>query len=330
MNRILLATLSFIVLYSGQASSVLAAEVCPAINCDCDSLAKEQWVSVCRKHESRIKKECVNNSNTPKDYCLVHGIDAMPLPLALNVSHFDESYLAPAEPEVNKNLKALLWSISADIEQAKLSKENNDYARLFQVLKLIDSNIDSAFEQQQILAQSKAQLKLFGNVKSSWKNYSKETFDAAEKLEGFGDELTALLESAKTKKETKIYSVLAQTVYRMSGKSYEHSGYGYGKAGLDSEAADAWQDASSQSLNLANINKKVGGKLSGRKFSEFQTAARLHRASYHWLLSEDVIDSERVLLESRQYLGREDQKVLGSLLERLEGESAQDGELTER
>ncbi len=330
MNKALLTAMVFIGVCVSHVSANAASEVCPAINCDCDSLSKPQWVSVCQQHEVRIKEECVKNSNTAKDYCLVHGLNAKPLPLALEPMQFDASYVPPVDPNASKRIKELLWGLVSDIEQVQLAKTKAEYGKVNKLLNLIDSNIDSVFEQQQIFAQTKSEVNVFNSSRSSWKNYSKGIVGAAEKLEVLANDLTTSLANAKSKKETKIFTVLAKKSYRMSGKSFEQAGYAYGKAGMSAEAAEAWQDASKQSVNTASINKSAGGDQGAIKYSEFQTAARLHRASFHWLSSENVIDSERVIFESQQYLSHEDQKNLGSLLERLERENLQDGELSER
>eukprot|EP01026_Neomeris_dumetosa_P056914 TRINITY_DN52178_c0_g1_i8.p1 TRINITY_DN52178_c0_g1~~TRINITY_DN52178_c0_g1_i8.p1 ORF type:complete len:214 (+),score=7.64 TRINITY_DN52178_c0_g1_i8:463-1104(+) len=197
-------SLSSILLFFGILGFAHAAEQCPAINCDCDSLSNENWVNVCKNHEARIKKECVGNSNTPKDYCSIHGLNAKPLPLAIEFSEFqlDESTDIDA---LNEKIASLYWAIYADTESAIKAFDKASYAKTLQILKLIDSNIDNLFEHQQKVEATYVARQSEKKSKGAWKKYSTDSMKFAKSLEDLGTQIATKIESAASAKDKKIF-----------------------------------------------------------------------------------------------------------------------------
>jgi len=313
-----LVTSFFIVLFPlGIAAASDAAKHCPAINCDCDSLPNEHWLQACKQHEARIKQRCVENADTPQDYCSIHGLDAKPLPLSIEFNEYQVDSSVDPGTLVDK-VVSLQSAIYAYMNEAKESYSEGNFARSMQILKLIDSNIDSHFEyQQKVEASYVAQIQ-DKKVKGAWKRYSVDTLKYAMVLEKFGVKLASRIEGAATAKEKKIHTVLAKKSLRMAGKSYEHCGFAFGHWGRNEKAADAWNRASSVSVQLTGINKLTGAKKEAVKFSEFQAAARLHRASYHHLLNDNIKGSTRELKESQMFLNREEHKSIDNLVNAIE------------
>lgn len=303
-----------------------AAEICPAIDCDCASLPNENWQKSCSAHEERIKNACAANSNTPKDYCSIHGLNAKPLPLAIELSEFD---LVPSTDikALNEKITSMYWALQNDTAEAQESFDKMSYARSLKIMKLVDSNIDNIFQlHQQVAAVYKARdsgRKAAGH----WRKSVEKTLKVAEELENLGNYIYKSLPSANTQKDKKIFSVLAQKALRMSGKAYEHGGYAAGRSKKHKNAAKAWGKAAGISKTLAEINRATDGKNSGVKFSEFQAAARLHRASYFWTLQKDVKKSAAKLGESKEYLGRDAKQNIDFL---VESEAKREKEESER
>lgn len=291
-----------------------ALEQCPAIDCDCGSLPDKSWVSICSQHETTIKQRCADNGDTPADYCLVHGENAHPLPLSLSTSDADEAKVANPR-DIYENIEAMHRTVNGYLDEAKSAEKQGKYALTLERLKLIDSIVDRAFDQQKLVEASLIKQGETGKrVKLSWAKYASDDTKYALQLKEYGDELIASISEADNAKQQKIYRILAQKTYRLAGKRLEHIGYNYGKAGSHKRAAKAWQDASEVSVKLAGINREYGGKASSIKFSEFQTAARLHRASYHWLLGKAGKNATQALQESQQYVDRDGQRNIEMLV----------------
>ena len=99
----------------------------------------------------------------------------------------------------------------------------------------------------------------------------------------------------------------------MSGKSYEHAGYAYGRAKKYADAAKQWEKSAEVSVTLAAIDNASGGAKSS-EFSEYQAAARLHRASYYWISANKTDDASESLKESQKYVGRQGREGLELLV----------------
>lgn len=317
-----------VVTFSAWAMNALGAEQCPAINCDCSSLVNEKWVQVCQSHETRIKKACVDNANTPKDYCAVHGLKARPLPLAmvLSVPKLDKTVQLS---ELTDKVAALYWAIHADSLAAVKAYEEQNYPRTVQILQLVDANIDNLFEYQQKLDKyhrAAGEQKAAGEV---WQKASAETLAFSEKLEKFGLTLSAGIDDADTAKLKKIHSVLAQKALRMAGKGFEQSGYAFGQTARHDKAAAAWREGADIAVKLSELERASGVAPSSIKFTEFMAASRLHRASYHWMQDKEFDNSLNGLRESQQFVDREVQQNIEVLVNTVQ-DSASGGVLTGR
>lgn len=319
--------------------SAYGAEQCPDINCDCASLPSNEWVLVCANYEAHIKKECVANANTPKSYCSIHGLNAKPLPLSIQMNEpvpaTEDDYKA-----LNKTIASLYWAIYTDIGEAKEAFDLGEFSKTMQILKLIDNNIANLFVKQREvdaywLAQNNTK-----RITKSWNNYSTDTLAFADKLYALSKTLTVKLNSATEKKEQQIFSVLSIQTLRMAGTSYEQSGYAFGRANDHDKAAKTWQKASGLSVELAAIARNRNASTSGVMFNEFQASARLQRASYHRLrgnekddakklLSESQAFANKLLRESQAFANREEQKRIQLLVDKIEGVS-ETGALSER
>lgn len=307
-----LASSTLMLILSMSATSVFAVQ-CPAINCDCDSLSDERWVSACKSHETQIKKSCVANSNVPKDYCAVHGPAAKPLPLAIDFSEVKADKkldVTSAESQVKESL----WALKADLQEGIEAYDKKSFQRSVQILQLVDENLDKTFAKQRSIS---AHYKEAGDAKklnARWKSYADGSEEFLEKIEAFGDRLAKGIDSAENAKMMKINSVLAQKVLRMTGKTYEQIGYAYGQSDRHRKAAKVWKQGSEVAVRLSEIEKVAGAKSTSIKFTEFMAASRLHRASYHWLLGDDAPSSIGSLKDSQQYVDRAVQKNIEQLV----------------
>ncbi len=216
---------------------------------------------------------------------------------------------------LNEKIASIYWALQSDTTAARESFDKMSYARALKILKLVDSNVDGLFHLQQKMDALHQQKDQWDSEKEQWKKYSEDTRKVAITLDKFGNYIYNSLPSANTQKNKKIFSVLAQKTLRMSGKAYEHSGYASGKAGRNKHAAKIWTKAAEVSKLLVKINKETGGKASGATFSEYQAAARLHRASYFWMMHKNIKRSVAKLDESKRFLGSEAKQNIDFLVE---------------
>lgn len=333
MNRSLVSSLTILVVFSwisyAHSADLQSTEHCPAINCDCNSLPNLQWAEVCVAHEDFIKQACVENGNTPRDYCLVHGLNGRPLPLTIGFSEYEVDASTDVK-QLNERISRLSLNLRTSMTEAKEDLVEKKYKRTLQILKLQDSNIDNIFQfQQQIdafyIAGDKTK-----KMKKAWKRYSEDAQSYAEGFFNFGLELHAKSEAAATDKEKAIYGVLARKALRMAGKGYEQAGFAFARSEQHKKAAQAWKTSSNVANNLIEINKLNEKEFKNIKFIEFQVAARLHRSSLHWLLNGNIEKSIADLKESQLYVDRDGQQNLEALVNNIEEDLQEDGILTGR
>ncbi len=243
------------------------------------------------------------NANVPKDYCALHGPAAKPLALALTFDPLTNNGGDSVE-KIDEKIAAVYWAIYADSDEARESFDAESYARTMQILNLVDTNIAQLFNLQR---QADALLSQGGDVAAlakAWRKYGEDSHKYAKKLAKFGADIAKKIEGASSAKQRKIYTVLSQKTLRMAGKGFEHAGYALGVAGRHKPSAKSWQQAAGISERLLAIDEAAGVKARGIKFTQLQAAARLHRASYHWLLNEDFDDSIEQLENAQAFVDK--------------------------
>lgn len=298
----------------GNANS---AEQCPAVSCDCDAIPNPDWVGVCRQHETRMKKACIANSNTPRNFCLVHGPNAQPLPLAIE---FSEIELGEADfNTLRARARESVGSVTTSFELVNTYLGRKEYLKTMRVLKIMDAKVGDLFEQYQKIEATLLATDRGKKVRASWNSFSKEMLEVAIQLDEIVSTLVADMEQGRARSDKKKLSVLAQQALRIAGKTYEYGGYALGRAERHRQAADAWEGAADVAVRLAVVGVASNIDTKKSEYAEYQAATRLHRASYHWLLGEDIKGAHRTLKESQMYIDRSDQKLLATLLENADG-----------
>ncbi|VUD56621.1 hypothetical protein TDB9533_02277 [Thalassocella blandensis] len=329
---------TFLVLLSGASFMVSAAEQCPAIDCDCGSLPTDKWVNVCKQYESHIKQECAANGDTPKSYCSIHGENAMPVALSLSVSqdlslpvtlaksHIQQDQLDEEElrEKMEEKLNATVWSLKADLASAKKMLSKSEFNMAVQTLKLLDKNLDFAMEQNQALVLAAKQVDglqgkdLQERSEDIWLSFAKDLNEVAVSLEDFANQMETQLQIAKGAKAVKVAKVFSTMAYRAAGKAFEEVGYAYGQAGEHILAANTWTHSADLSAQLSVLNKSEEDEIAGASFTELQSAARMYRASYHWLMNDSSYDANVLLARSQALVENEEQKKIQLLIDGTE------------
>ncbi|VUD51469.1 hypothetical protein TDB9533_01433 [Thalassocella blandensis] len=273
-----------------------SAESCPAIKCDCDYLPTTAWVEVCSTYETHIKKECVANFNTPKDYCLMHGLNASPIALAMQIGHDGKATKSSSSAsEVISTYSRIVDSAFTVIDQ---SLSEGEYAKAMDGFKLVEESTRKQFTMQQSLIWDDS-----GEIKSLWKMYSPVEEKAADKLSDISKRLSKDLTSATTSRSEKVFHVLLVKSLRIQGLLYEHAAYAENWLDRTGNAAKLWKSSADTSLQLLELAKGKNGDSADKRFNEIQAAARLQQASIFWMKNKDVKAVNATLKQAGDLLG---------------------------
>lgn len=292
------------------SSTALSAEQCSAISCDCASLPSKSWVDTCKNQEARLIADCVKNKTDVNElgFCSLHGPAANRLPLSLKVEKSDIISLEDI-PKTNNKVAALYWAIIKDFDsfESNLKKANYDDAK--NKLTVLSANVDTLFTLQQQVANSLAADGKGSLAQRAWRDYSADTLSfgsdlyiRAEAILNNYDQMT--LASIRDQ-----YRDLGIELMKLSGKVYEQVGYAYANGMRHKHAGQAWKNAANASaLVMAHNADKTNAE-----FYRFQSAARLHRASYHWVIGSGRGSAEESLAESQKFM--DDGSAISGLVE---------------
>ncbi|MBX2859099.1 MAG: hypothetical protein KTR17_10580 [Cellvibrionaceae bacterium] len=278
----------------------VAADNCPAVDCDCASLPKEHWRSVCYKEESQLKRQCIANSSQPLGYCLVHGPAAKPLPLAVEmteVSVLPESKLEQAQ----ENSRQVYWSLRSDFDMFEDFIRIEAYKEAKVVFDVFGKNLDALFSNQRQLTKSFASLNKERKARNLWYGYAGKSISMAESLRKLGLKLLKKRNADNDSSRERALGILALKALRSSSKAFEMAAQSYTSAGADKKAAFVWRDASAVSLAILKYKRAEGAPDSHLNYYSNQVAVRLFRTGYHWQLVERPDDAFNALRDSRNY-----------------------------
>lgn len=299
----------FAVVIFGLASSASsAAEQCPAINCDCDYLPSETWVQACSEYESYIKKECAANFDTPKDYCLLHGVNAAPVALALGI---DPSASAKrADKSANEYIDAYVRTLESAFAVVDQSLNSGDYSQAMDGLKLMDEASRKQFVLQQTLIWGDA-----GEIKRLWKEYSPLEEKTAARLKLMAERLEKDYNRTTSERSKKVFRVLLVKNLRIQGLMYEHSAFAENWLEKPGESAKLWKNSADTSLRLIELAKESGSAASDIRFNEIQAAARLQQASLFWQKDNELKTVVENLDKSAALLGKSSKLEVGPIIQ---------------
>lgn len=73
----------------------------------------------------------------------------------------------------------------------------------------------------------------------------------------------------------------------LAGRMYEYGGYGYSRGERPKRAAKAWKTSAGASNLIFTHWLESDWLNQPAEFYRFQSAARIHRASYHWVIARE-------------------------------------------
>lgn len=283
------------------SSNVFSADQCSSIDCDCKALPLESWQDACFSQQANIKQNCADSTRSARTaYCSIHGPAANRLPFASHLNRVD--VLAVNEiKQMNSQIGAMYWSVHADLNFVKSRVNKQKFDEATEMLRIIDSNIDSLFKVQRQVGDSWATHKHKEKSTAAWSNYSEDTLDAANDYFGYADSLWVMRKNTNDELAQRELKLLTYRVLRVSGKLFEQAGYAFSRADAPLDAAQAWKRSANTSMDLIKYKADASVITEDVSYYQIQTAARLHRASYHAITGNGTKQAIDNLNESMEF-----------------------------
>lgn len=285
---------------------------CRELTCDCASLPNESWQQVCTNQESQLRKACIKNPVAEDNYCTLHGPNANNLPLTLTLS---SPAPLPKDQAVKLSNKVAMyyWSMYKSFEEAStaITKEDAPTARL--TIGTFEHNLDALFEVQQLIAHSLVSGDDKPKAEAAWRDYASDTLKLAQDMFGKADLVLNNYATITEQEKREKSRLLGLKMMNLAGKMYEQAGYASAQGERHKQAAQAWKQASKAStLSMAHTFSYADNGLTS-DFYRRLTAARLHRASYYWAISEGTGAAAPTLSESQKFM--DEQSDLNTLVQ---------------
>jgi hypothetical protein len=276
MKRIL-SVVSLLLVSSVQSVFAESAQ-CPQVNCDCGAFQETKWRELCEARETQVMQDCANNQGQPKSFCGLHGPAAFPL--ALSARQVSES---PDDVAVDP-LKALVatqeWSLDDSWKSLQAREQAKQFVQTGQLVSLLKQDLARL---QQLYVKLVPQL----SAKQA-APYLVRYADYAGQLRGYADQLWQKAQASTALDEQKELRDLAFKVARLAGDGLELNGDLQASLQRASEAAAAWQAGAELTKNLLVWEMSGENRAAHITFYQAQMAARWHRATYHWLATQNA------------------------------------------
>lgn len=284
----------------GLTNTAYSAEQCASISCDCDSLPTKSWIQTCKNQESRIVADCVKNKVTDFNklgFCSLHGPEANRLPLALNTGNIEAQDVENV-PKLNNKVAALYWSIIKDFDSFESSIEKAKYDEAELKLTTLSRNVDQLFIIQQTVGTSLSADGKENLAQLAWRDFSADTLSFGSDFYIRAESILNNYDSINNDAQRNQYRQIGVKLMDLSGKVFEQVGFSYANGMRHKHAGKAWKNAAkASSIIMSHIDSR-----NDNEFYRFQSAARLHRASYHWVIGTGRGGAEESLAESQKFM----------------------------
>jgi len=274
---------------------------CAAISCDCAVLPMDSWKSVCKERELKLRARCRTGIKSVPLYCAAHGPAANSLALDLNLSTKIDLVEEEKIPVLSERVASLYWSVHSDLHSVRESLKTRRAASAVNKTTVITLNVENLFVLQQQITRSWVALKRESRATGAWENYASDSLDMADGLLKLGkywwnESFKAEREFRLNKKNAALALILA------SGRAYEHSAYAFGMASEHDNAARAWKRAAEVSELMIKVKNMGNTDTEEVRRYKYQRAARLYRASYHWIKDDREGEAENSLEKARKVM----------------------------
>lgn len=281
--------------------SAYSQNACTNLSCDCSNLPIDSWKSICAEKEKLIASSCTAKNNfTPQGFCSIHGPAATRIPLSINL---DNSTIV-SESEIlslNYKIAILYWSLHKDLDMLQQNVNQDSWINASHYVKLIDTNADHLFNIQKQVVNSYMAIGDEAEAQKSWREYSTDTIKVGNLLYDYGKAMLNAAEAqAETPRKVDTHN-LAFNLLKISGRVHEQAGYAYASGVRHALAAKTWKQAAAISETLSQAEHNLANVNLYRQ----QTAMRLHKASYYWVMGQGenetaISDAEKLLRNSEE------------------------------
>lgn len=278
-----------------------AQNACSNISCDCSSLPIDSWKSICKEKEKHIASTCDSQNNySPQGFCSIHGPAANRIPLSINL---DNSIIVAEEDIIRLNYKIaiLYWSLHKDLDMLQDKVNQDSWDKALHYVKLIDMNTDQLFNVQKQVVNSYMASDEEAEAQKSWRDYSVDTLKVGNMLYDYGKAMLNAANAQNDGQQKVDTHKLAFELLKISGRMHEQAGYAYANGVRHALASKTWKQAAdiSQTLSKADADR------SRVNMYRQQTAMRLNKASYYWVMGQGenetaVSDAEKMLKNGEQ------------------------------
>jgi len=280
------------------SKSIFAQSVCDEVQCDCAALGIDDWKEVCKTRENFLIRQCKAGVKQETLFCSVHGPAANQLPLALKLS--DVEVLATEKlPALYKQVAALYWSVRMDLQALEKDIVNFKPESAQNKLDVLVRNTDTLFELQQKITVSWVAYEKENEAAKSWNDFASDTLDMAGDMEAYGRRIWNQSGDAADKYREQ-QKTIALALIENSGKVYEQAAYAFGRAGQHDNAARNWRKAADSTGYLIEISSVEDPHSQKIQFLNYQRAARIYRASFHWVKDERESEAKDSLKKAQE------------------------------
>ena len=285
-------TTILLLLSAATVASLSHADVCELIDCDCSAIPHESLAASCLAQQSALKTSC-GQSKAVEGYCSVHGPEALPLALAVRKpAALTGEVDADAE---NRKIASLYWSLRQDVNFSEDAYKTQSFAAAQNILKIVSRNLDALLDSQHRAVSAAGNNTDSG--KTLWAGYAQDSASLGDHFDKYAGKIASSYNASGQSADQHIE--LVRKMHILAGICYELAGYSAGNAGKHGAAALSWKSASDVSSRQLRLGPDASA--GGTAIRE-QAAARLHRASYHWLMDDSKGDAEALLLLAQEYV----------------------------
>ncbi len=280
-----------VMLFMPLISTAEADNSCPAVDCDCSAMALPRWQAQCLEAQAQTRMACAANGGVPTQYCTLQGPNAKPVAFAAPRPEVD-NITAETLQRDKRQLLMLSWSINDDLSRVKEREQQGMFGDALQIEKLLEENVERLFKTQWQIAEGERKTQSAEAAVALWLKYHAEYQSIVAQLDDYGNQLWQKYEqAAKDSREQKAYLLLSMRILRLTSLGREHLALASVGQGDAKNAAQAWQQAALQSMNLMKKEMVATGKPERVDYYRYQAATRWHQASFYWM---DVKNEERI------------------------------------
>lgn len=281
-----------LVIISISSVAFSGSEICPAIDCDCESIQEPKLQGLCNVHERAISQECAANNGKPLHHCRMHGPAAFPVALSVSSSNLRAPVLTSAKGELEAKTERMviaIWSLEEDLRTLKAYSAQGNQAKAQQVSKIFATNARKLFLQQRDLLLSVNQQGKADDAVDLALEYDKAWQKLSAELEA--QSIEALAGMAPKTPVAQQQGSLGYKLVRVAATASEYAAYLQSEVGNHKAAARAWQHSASLSEQLVTRAQSASAPAKYVKYYREQASARWHRATYHWLAGGELDES---------------------------------------